>query len=197
MAAVAGVWSVESLLPLMRPVWAARLPAVQKACRPPLTSLTAPQTSSSSGSVPVWPSSGTFFGTPTKTTRYERRLKYVIYSRSVFDLTGNTTQFMILFPPSRLWSKFACMSHAVQNPAGMRKTSPLKSEGISTVGQDFFRQFHPSPNASRQSLCRVCAQMNWGRVKSVNERAEGRLSPLAVLAPPFADSAQFPNYGSL
>lgn len=55
----------------------------------------------------------------------------------------------------------------------------------------------PSPQTSRQSPRTVCARMHRGRVKSVNERAEGRLSPPAALAPPFADSARFLNYGSL
>lgn len=41
----------------------------------------------------------------------------------------------------------------------------------------------------------ICAQIDC--VKSVNERAEGRACPLAVLAPPFADSVQFLSCGSL
>lgn len=71
MVALVGLWSMGSLLPSTLLVWAALVPEVQKACRPLLTSPTAPQTSSSSGSVPTWTSSGTFSDTPPKMTRYD------------------------------------------------------------------------------------------------------------------------------
>lgn len=119
---------------------------------------------------------------------------------------GNITQFMFFFcmKQSRCEDYFRIVmsweNRCDLDPAGMRKTSPPKYSKT--------WQFHPSQNTVRQSLCSriqlstpggcsMCAQINRECVKSANKRTGGRVSPLAVLAPPFADSAQFHNYGSL
>lgn len=56
------------------------------------------------------------------------------------------------------------------------------------------KTFPSSPQISRQSPRTACAWVHRGRVQSL-QMSEQKVDPPP--APPFADSAQFPNYGSL
>ena len=91
-------------------------------------------------------------------------------------------------PPSLI--KYPYMSPAVHDPAGIRDNLRHRVRESPQAGERLKKPSHQSPG-------RGCAPMNRRCLASVNEPAEGRLSPLAVLAPPFADSTQFLNYSSL